>query len=204
VLENSPLIGDVLFGGRVAISSNELFVSSGENGGTVALFGHDGATWVREGQLLAPDSSESYPGCGRAGLALSGDSLTVTCHRLSTATDFETGLVRRFGYESGAWRETALIRPPTDVANLQFGRGGAEQANDFMIVGVPSLEELRGGAMLYQQVGSEWLYQKTVHVGQPGEESGLSVAISDSYYAVGNQGQNDFAGVVFVESLPPP
>lgn len=181
-----------LFGFRVAISKDFVFVSSladkvgaNVNQGSVSVFHFNGTSWVFVQKLADPTgiAGETFG----SGLAFSGNFAVVGAFSDNVGTNVAQGSACIFQLNGSNWQFVKKLTDPTSIANAQFGLSVGISGNN-MAIGEPQ-DNLGGSVSIYTLTDGRWdLNQKirdndSAHDGQ----FGINVSMSGDYILVGDQ-----------------
>lgn len=199
-VERQKLIGpdpqdQDLFGHDVAISGDTLLVSARNDdvggvidAGSVYVFVREGAEWVLETQLIAPDA-EDFDAFG-VSVTVEGDRAVVGATFDDDFGQTDMGSVYVFLREGGQWALEAKLTPSDGDAGDDFGRDIALQG-DHLVVGAPrhdgSAAGQTGAAYVFERVEGQWV--ETAKLITPdalsGDLIGKSVAIDGNTILLG-------------------
>ncbi len=172
-----------VFGDTALVGTPRPYYSS-EGEGTVHAYHRSGDSWSEEATLSAPTQSSPHFGWVVAG---DGDTAVVGAPHIIQGSVL---VFTRSG--SGLWaRQAQILSGYSTGSNEGFGHAVALDDHR-LVVGEPNYQftsgrDVQGRAYVYDRVGTEWAYQAVLAAvdERPGDEFGISVAVSGNTALVG-------------------
>lgn len=184
----SPLAGDLLFGGTVAMNRGTLAVGSGAvNTSKVFVYTRDAATnsWAQPVRLFPANPNADVLSFGAA-IAIQGDSMVIGAPRSVVNNGFQ-GTAYVYTRRNGVWTQDTTLAPPPVPASYLYGWSVAIDRGR-VAVGAP-LGDQEGSVFVYSLVNGTWTYSFQINAAGAGVPNfanfGLSVALLDNTLAVG-------------------
>lgn len=204
---------DDAFGWSVALSGDTAIVgaTSGEdavaNSGSAYIFAWSGTAWTRQAELTASDgATDDHFGIS---VAVSGDTAIVGADYHDGEGGTDQGSAYVYVRSDSMWTQQAKLIA-SDGATLDWFGWSIALSGDTAIVGAWGNDEVggaAGAAYIFTRSGTIWTQQAklTASDGAPGDQFGISVAISGDTAIVGaNQesavGDNTGLAYVFTRS----
>lgn len=192
------------FGTSVAISGSTVLVGApgkdsltGTASGAAYIFVRSGTSWSEQAKLVATDSS----GGDRFGtsVAIAGTTAVVGAPFEHT----QTGVAYVFVRSATTWSQQAKLTAPDGVVADFFGDSVAVSGSttgSTVVVGAAPHSSNSGAAYVFVRSGRTWSEQAelTASDASPGDQFGISVAVSGAILVVGAQGKNSHTGAAYV------
>jgi hypothetical protein len=182
------------FGTSVAISGSTAVIgANGHNpAGAAYVFTRTGTAWSQQAELTAADGA-SGDGFGLS-VAISGSTAVV-----GASGHNSTGAAYVFARAGTVWSQQAELTASDGAPGDNFGISVA--ISGFRaVVGAPAKNSGTGAAYVFTRSGSAWTRQAelTASDAAPGDDFGISVAISGSTALVGANDHNSGTGAAYV------
>ncbi len=183
---NSSISDDVIVIGAFQHDHN------GTNSGSAYVFRYNGATWVQEQELLAPDGAAGDL-LGSA-VSASGDALVVTAEA-DDDNGTDSGSAYVFRHNGATWVQEQKLLPLDGAAGDHFGRDGSMSG---VIVGVGAHRNSdngvdSGSTYAFRYNGSTWIQEPTLLAsdGAAGDLFGGAVSVSDDALVAAAEAHDD-------------
>jgi len=169
--------------------------------GAIYIFAHSRKVWRLRERIDAPKYRIGISrGFGRS-LAIFGTTLAVG----APDTSNDQGTVYTFSYVRGAWRQRARLYDPTYSAADDFGYSLAISST-YLVISAPGTEYSpskaysAGAAYVYAWSGRRWYPKARLLAPRPlpGDDFGLSAAISGGIIMIGAPGRTNSRGATYV------
>ena len=198
------------FGTSVALSGQTLIVGanadddSGEDSGSAYVFVQDGAAWMEEAKLLAPDG-QAGDQFGTA-VAISGDIAVIGAPRADLEGEDEDkskdcGAVYVFRYNGLNWTEESKLTAGDGKKDDLFGTS-VSISGDYVAVGARGADG-SGAMYVFKFDGSDWTLEGKVVLADraDGRAFGGSVSISGDVILCGAQGDANETGAAYAYTI---
>jgi hypothetical protein len=183
VLTASDARAGTRFGYSVAVQSSTVVVgalyesSHGLDSGAVYVFDRGESGWT-ESAKLTPEAAAENSHFGKS-LSLSGDRLAIGAPGPGSTSAYV------FRREEGGWLQEARIASAGIPSSARFGSSLALSGDTLAVGAWADTAEQLGSVSVYQRVGASWTETQRITGGEPNDRFGFSVALEDSYLAVG-------------------
>ncbi|MEM8485969.1 MAG: choice-of-anchor D domain-containing protein [Bacteroidota bacterium] len=184
------------FGRAVDIAGGEIAVgAAGANNqqGAMYLFSRSGDTWFQTNIVTASDG-DAGDKFGTA-LAFTGFDIITGAPEDNNVNGVRAGVVYIYLREGAGWEERARLLASSRLVQPAFGAAVAIDG-DYAVVGAKGDTGAPGAAYVYFREGENWTQQTELSASdsQPGDQFGVSVAISGAYIVVGASGDDNERG----------
>ncbi len=184
------------FGRAVDIANGEVAVgAAGANNqaGALYLFSRSGDSWFQTNVVRASDA-DAGDKFGSA-LAFTGFDIIAGAPEDNNVNGTRAGAVYLYLREGAGWEEQARLLASSRLVQPAFGAAVAIDG-DYAVVGAKGDAEAPGAAYVYFRTGENWTQQTELSASdsQPGDQFGVSVAISGAYIVVGASGDDNERG----------
>ena len=183
------------FGQSVAISGSTVVIGAWGHkrpAGAAYVFTGSGKTWSQTVEL-----HPSNPAAYDAGISVgvSGPVIVVGAFGQNNAT----GAAYVFAQSGGTWTQSAELTPSDGAPDDFFGEAVAVSGTA-IVVGAHQHASVTGAAYVYTESGAAWpqTSELVASDGAPGDQFGVSVALSGNTAVIGAQGHDSGAGAAYV------
>ncbi|MEO7330111.1 MAG: FG-GAP repeat protein [Minicystis sp.] len=193
-----------LYGSAVALSGDEVLVAGTQSGAFASGFAHvykgAGTVWAEESGVLVP-ASPSFDDAFGVSVAMSGDTAVIGAYFASIPGVGEAvGAAYVFRRTDGSWKQEARLVGSTATSNALTGRAVALSADgNTILAAAPSLvsaSQGTGAVFVFRRGPEGWAEEGKLVAGDagPGDELGISVALSGDTAVLGSDRFHDGKG----------
>lgn len=192
------------FGSDVSISGNKVAISAPNDRfddifleGSVYIYVFDETSWNLEQKLTLDVADGQISDSFGRSLSLDQNRLMVGS-QTNLGGGFSSGAVGVFEFLGTSWVQTALFTGSDIQAFFKFGYSLQLDGNRAVIglwdTSIPTNETLSGRAYVYELINGTWTEQQVLEPndGDPNDQFGFAVSISEGYILVGSQIDSDF------------
>jgi hypothetical protein len=190
------------FGFPVCLNGDTIAVGSpGKNSytGAVYVFTLSGATWTQQAEINASDAApdDSFG----SSISVSGDTMLVG----SLQSNSYTGVVYVFTRSGADWTQQTEFDASDSVAGDEFGCAVGTNG-DMAVVGACNKNSAQGAVYVFWDSAGKWILQTefTTSDAAAGDGFGISVCVSGSAVAIGEQSKGAGGAYVYNNLLTPP
>lgn len=186
------------FGDRIALDGQNVLVRVGSYGslGEVLHLQFNGTSWVQRARIRAPDglNDDDFG----SSLDMDGSLAVIGAKRKMNGTTSFEGAAYVFESVANGWAFRSKLRPPAGTGVVGFGSSIALRGQH-LIVGAS------GSLLAFEQVGSEWLYQRLFGSNNSFDSLGATVAMDERHWIAGQEGADYLdagydAGAVYISA----
>jgi hypothetical protein len=189
IAPDASTAADDLFGDSIAISGNLAVIGAPFDkhqsfyNGSVYFYEFDGSEWVFVTKIDSPT-----PELGREfgqHIEFDGDRVLVGAPRNPYYFDASLYIYEDLG---SGWELVDSIAPRVSDLSVMSHFGGFAVSDDYLVLGMDFIDERRGGAVVYERDGSDWVYQQTIYppTHDPEMFYGWSVVVDSELIVLGS------------------